>query len=259
MRTSGNGYLTRRASTRNSLFLVRNRAWVVLLLFGAMVARSPARAQTTNGSGATLYRLNADSGYERGCFPPCLCPVMITQPVRGTFLLTATGFDGLFKTFSVTDVHWSFTNNGAATSVTGSGTYIVGGSNDQKKQLSLYLQIDGGRVEHFDSGLVADSTPFPNINVSISTNHQYCLDTVFKVSASPTPVPQLLIGVTPTNTVVLSWAVSPYPFNLQTSAGLATTDWTTVTNTPVVLGQQNQVILPLSAGNQSYRLQPGGN
>jgi hypothetical protein len=214
---------------------------------------------TTNGPGATLYRLNPNTAYVVGCFPPCLCPDTIIQPVRGTFLLRPTGLDGLFKTFTVTNVHWSFTNNGAATSVTGSGTYKIGGSNAPQQQLSLYLQIDGGQVEHFDSGLVADSTPLPNINVTISTNGQICFDTAFKVSASPTPVPQLFIGVTSTNTVVLSWAVSPYPFNLQATSSLATTDWTTVTNTPIVVGQQNQVTLPLSAGNQCYRLQPGGD
>jgi hypothetical protein len=214
---------------------------------------------TTNGPGPTLYRLNPSTAYELGCFPPCLCPDTIIQPVRGTFLLRPTGFDGLFKTFSVTNVHWSFTNNGAATSVTGGGTYKIGGSNGPQQQLSLALQFNGGPVKHFDSGLVADSTPFPNINVTISTNGQVCLDSVFKVSASPTPVPQLLIAVTPTNTVVLSWAVSPDPFILQATSGLGTTDWTTVTNTPVVIGQQNQVTLPLSAGNQCFRLQPGGN
>jgi hypothetical protein len=184
---------------------------------------------------------------------------MIIQPVQGTFLLRPTGFDGLFKTFAVTNVHWSFTNNGVATSVTGSGTYKIGGSNAPQQQLSLALQLNGGPVEYFDSGLVADSTPFPNINVTISTNRQVCFDTVFKVSASPAPVPQLVIGVTASNTVVLSWAVSPDPFNLQATSGLGTTDWTTVTNTPVVVGEQNQVILPLSSGSQCYRLQPGGN
>jgi hypothetical protein len=214
---------------------------------------------TTNGPGATLYRLNPNTAYELGCFPPCLCPDTIMQPVRGTFLLKPTGFDGLFKAFTVTNVHWSFTNNGAATSVTGSGTYKIGGSNAPQQQLSLALQLNGGPVEHFDSGLVTDSTPFPNINVTISTNRQICFDTVFKVSASPTPVPQLLIAVTQTNTVLLSWAVSSDPFDLQATSGLATTDWTTVTNPPVVIGQQNQVTLPLSAGNQCYRPQPGGN
>jgi hypothetical protein len=174
-------------------------------------------------------------------------------------LLRPTGFDGLFKTFTVTNVQWSFTNNGAATSVTGSGTYQVGGSNAPQQRLSLNLQLNGGQVGHFDSGLVADSTPLPDINVAISTNGQICFDTVFKVSASPTPVPQLLISLTRTNTVVLSWAVSPEPFNLQATPGPATTDWTMVTNTPVVIGQENQVTLPLSAGDQYYRLQPGGN
>ena len=31
---------------------------------------------------------------------------MIAVPVKGTFVLTPTGFDGLFDTYTVTDVNW---------------------------------------------------------------------------------------------------------------------------------------------------------
>jgi len=40
-------------------------------------------------------------------------------------------------------------------------------------------------MEHFDSGLVPESKPFPDINVTISMNGQVCFDKVFNVSASP--------------------------------------------------------------------------
>src|SRR5512135_3492980 len=114
-----------------------NRASVVLLLSGAILARGPASAQTDNGSTSTLYRLNADSSFQQGCFPPCLCPVMIDVPVRGTFLLTPTGFDGLFNTYVVTNVNWLVSINGTATVVTGSGTYKVGGEFALQQELSL--------------------------------------------------------------------------------------------------------------------------
>jgi hypothetical protein len=163
---------------------------IVLFLFAAVLARESS-AQTTNGSTATLYRLNADSTFEQGCFPPCLCPVMTDMPVRGTFLLTPTGFDGLYNTYAVTDVNWLMSINGTATVVTGSGTYKVGGEFALQQQLSLDLQEDGGKVEHFDSGLVADSAPFPDIKVTISTNGQVCFDKVFNVNASPVPLDQI--------------------------------------------------------------------
>ena len=169
---------------------LKDRASVVLLL-GATLVACPGNAQTSNGSPATLYRLNADSSFEQGCFPPCLCPVMTDVPARGTFLLTPTGFDGLFNTYAVTNVNWIVSINGTATVITGSGTYKVGGEFALQHELSLDLKVGGDKVEHFDSGLVADSTPFPDIKVTISINGQVCFDKVFKVSASPVPPDQI--------------------------------------------------------------------
>jgi hypothetical protein len=182
---------------------------------------------------------------------------MATEPVRGTFLLTPSVASGFSTTYSVTEVRWRIAHNGTNMSVTGSGTYEVGRPPAPPQELSLDLQIDGGNVKHFDSGSVTNPVSFPTINVSISTNHQYCLDTVFKVSASPTP--ELHIGVTGTNTVVLAWAVSPSQFVLQESCDLTTTNWSTVTNPPNLAGGQNQVIVPTSSGNTCYRLQPSEN
>ena len=249
----------------NLAFLrLRVVSFCVPLFLGFLLAVNPATAQTTNVPGATLYRLKPDSSFLQGCFGPCMCPVMITEPVRGTFFLTPAGFDGVFYNFAVTDVKWSFTNNAwttnaGTTTVTGSGAYKSGGNGAMQQQLSLFLQLDGGRVEHFDSGLVTNSTAFPDIEVSISTNKQYCFDTVFNVIASPAAMPQLHIAVTPTNTVVLSWALSPDPFVLQKCPDFSANNWTTVTNTPAVVQQQNQVVLPLSPDNECYRLMPGPN
>jgi hypothetical protein len=210
-------------------------------------------------SQTVLYRLNPDSSLEQGCFPPCECPVMLAVPVKGTFLLTLTNSNSLFNTYAVTDVSWSVMINGVVTVVAGGGAYKVGGEFALQQQLSLDLQINGGNVEHFDSGLVVDSTPFPDINVAISTNRQHCLDTVFNVSASPAPAPQLRVGLAGAQAVTVSWPVSPDPFVLQECSDLTTDVWTTVTNAPIIVGQQNQVVLACSSGEKFYRLQPGRN
>jgi hypothetical protein len=183
---------------------------------------------------------------------------MIPERVSGTFLLTPRVANGFAEFFSVTEVRWSIANNGTNNSVTGSGTYEIGWEPAQQ-ELSLYLQIDGGDVEHFDSGSVTNSGLFPNINITISTNHQYCFDTVFKISASPTHVPRLYVSLTGTNTVLVAWAVSADTFVLEENCDFTTANWTAVTNTPTVSGQQNQVVLPLASGNRCYRLQPGGS
>jgi hypothetical protein len=50
----------------------------------------------------TVYRLNAPSSVQRGCFSPCLCPVLLGAGLRGTLGLASTRFDGLFTTYAVT-------------------------------------------------------------------------------------------------------------------------------------------------------------
>src|SRR5438105_13563775 len=95
---------------------------VLGLLCGMADSIYPAHAQS--GAGPALYYLNPDSNLQRGCFAPCECPVMITEPVKGTFLLTPIGFDGLFDEYSVSEVNWRFTNyDGTTTLFTGSGKY----------------------------------------------------------------------------------------------------------------------------------------
>jgi hypothetical protein len=155
------------------------------------VASGSASVSAQSDSSPTLYRLNQESIYQKGCFPPCLCPVQIRAPFKGTFVLTPTGFDGLFNSYAVTEVNWIIPINGKDTIVTGRGTYKIGGEFALQQQLSLKLRIGGSKVQHFDSGLVTSPVPFPNINATISINGETCVDTVFQVSASPVPLDQI--------------------------------------------------------------------
>jgi hypothetical protein len=238
-------------------FFTAETSFVAFLCCGMVLSIVLTPVQTARGS--TLYCLNTNSSFEQGCFPPCECAIMIAEPMNGTFILTPTGFDGLFNNYAVTDVHWSVPINNANMIVTGSGTYKLGGEVALQQELLLDLQMDGGKTEHFDSGLVAPSAMFPDIKVTISTNAQHCFDTVFNVNASPTPVPQLHIGLASPDTVKLSWAVSDMPFALQRNSDLTMNNWVTVTNAPIIIDQENQIVLPLSPGDNYYRLQAGGS
>src|SRR5206468_7770778 len=141
--------LNRLASPSNFLSAIRNLSRAALLLFGVVAVSTPASAQT-----GTLYRLNEDSTFQQGCFPPCLCPIMISVPVKGTFVLTPTGFDGLFNTYTVPDVNWLVSIGGSNTTVTGSGAYKIGRAFALPQQLSLDLQLCSEKVQQFDSTLV---------------------------------------------------------------------------------------------------------
>ena len=139
-----------------------------------------------HASDSTIYKLNEGSTYQQGCFPPCLCPVTVQQPVRGTFKLTLTSSDGLFDFYNVSDASWVTTVDGSDLRITGSGTYQVGGEFALQQRLTLDLSINGGAPIHFDSGLVAGGGEFPNINITISINDIHCYDTVIVINASPT-------------------------------------------------------------------------
>ena len=74
-------------------------------------------------------------------------------------------------------------------------------------------------------------------------------------TSQSTPVPELSIKQSDTN-LVLSWLVPSLPFVLQENSDLTTTNWTDVPGTPALnfTNLQNQLTLPMPAGNRFYRL-----
>jgi hypothetical protein len=154
-------------------------------------------------------------------------------------------------------VNWSVSIDGTNLIVTGSGTYKVSGGTSPEQELVLDLQVGLGNVEHFDSGLVPDSAPFPEIQVTISIHGQVCFDTVFAVNASPVSVPPVSLVLASSNSVVLSWPMSSSQFILKESSDLTTTtNWNPVTNASTVAGQNKQVLLDRAPGSKFYRLEP---
>jgi photosystem II stability/assembly factor-like uncharacterized protein len=80
------------------------------------------------------------------------------------------------------------------------------------------------------------------------------LSSVYISFSTPTPS----INIAPTNgNLALSWLIPSTNFVLQQNFDLTTTNWTDMTNTPVLnlTNLQNQVFLPLPASNSFYRLE----
>ena len=67
-------------------------------------------------------------------------------------------------------------------------------------------------------------------------------------------LPHLSIARTPTNTLSFSWPTNITTYALQQDSSLDSPNWTTLTNTPVVVGSQNQVILLTPQVTMFYRL-----
>ncbi len=132
-----------------------------------------------------LHELTGASSFQRGCFPPCECPLMEPLPLVGTFVLSPVGFDGLFRIYSVRDVSWDVLGQNAPLHISGSGTYRVGGEFALMHQLELDLKVGDRSVQHFDSGLVIGGAEFPAIHAVISVSGMTCYDTVITVDAKP--------------------------------------------------------------------------
>jgi hypothetical protein len=75
------------------------------------------------------------------------------------------------------------------------------------------------------------------------------------IAAVQTPgAPVLRVVSTATNTVVVAWPAPSTGFSLQQNPSLSTTNWVGVTNTPVTVGAELQVVISPPAGNRFFRL-----
>src|SRR5262249_21998366 len=128
--------------------------WIALPVAAASLALAGlgwAQTPTTD-----LYSLDTGSDFAWGCFEPCLCPVLVRQPVIGTFELTKVASDPLFDNYVVTNVQWKLPSSTTPVNVVGSGKFRRGGEVAIEEQLTLDLSIDGKEPQHFDSGLVPE-------------------------------------------------------------------------------------------------------
>jgi hypothetical protein len=141
-------------------------ALLAAAVLGSTFVSSPARSDSAV---TKPYALTTGSTFSQGCFPPCLCPVFISNDVRGTFNLTPLPVGAPFEVFSVTDVNWRVKIGERDIPITGSGTYMRIGF---QHRLELDLAIDNEAPRHFDSGLVAGGAEFPNIDSTISLHGQ---------------------------------------------------------------------------------------
>ena len=140
---------------------------------------------------AVLYRLQEGGTLQRGCFPPCDCP-LLEAPIAGSFELGLISVGDVFDFYEVTVVSWIAAFEPEEVKVTGSGNYNVSTLAGQQI-LDLTLTVDREPPEHYSSDYVPLTVPFPDIAVPISINGKVCFDTVIDVRARPTP----RLGVAP--------------------------------------------------------------
>ena len=159
--------------------VLRSTALVVLL----------AATGATDCEHVTSYALLPESGLTQGCFEPCMCPISTLQPLSGTFQLAErlAKEPSLFREFVVFFVDWKVLRGKESVPITGSGLYRVGGEFALQQRMELDLRIGDDPAQHFDSGWVVGGGEFPDLDVRVSINGQFCYDTVIDILASPLP------------------------------------------------------------------------
>jgi hypothetical protein len=130
------------------------------------------------------YRLQAEDAFQEGCFEGCACPIQLGE-LEGTFLLRPAGTSSGFETWTLSGIDWLVPQTGAH--LTGSGLYrrTTDAGPDVQQRLTLDLSLDGGPLEHYDSGLVPVTAEFPVLDVSVSMFDLYCWDRLLHVRAVP--------------------------------------------------------------------------
>jgi len=139
--------------------------------------------QTAN---TTPYQLAPTSTYQEGCVSPCLCPVTIGQQITGSFELIPLNPSPMFSRFSLDNISWTVTNLDGTVlhTITGFGIYQTGGEFAKMHELILEISIDNSDLMHFDSGLIPDSSQFPEISISVDRGTS-CYDILMSIIASP--------------------------------------------------------------------------
>jgi hypothetical protein len=144
------------------------------------------------------YTATPGSTFQQGCFPPCLCPLQSPQPLAGSFtlvpLFAATQPSLVPNEYAVVNVRFHIASL-APTPTLSRSAYIGSGFYRHNipmptgpvagQRMALDLRASNTGVEHFNSGVVATSARFPNIDITMSINGMVCFDKVIHLLASP--------------------------------------------------------------------------
>ena len=101
------------------------------------------------------------------------------------------------------------------------------------------------------AGIIYASADGTTSGVVVSGNYAYVLSGTRGLRIYSV-LPQLSINLA-TNRVRLSWP-APASFVVQQNPDLNTTNWVSLTNGPVSVGSQSEVVIPPPAGKMFYRL-----
>lgn len=161
----------------------------ILLIKGLAGYPSDLRADPVGANSGLILRMAPDATIQEGCFPPCLCPITVEQPVLGTLKLVYLGFINDEHSYRVEDVNWLVQGSSPERRILGSGKYRIGSPDPItviQHRLELDLQVGDDPPAHFDSGWIVRSNSGV-LDITVSINGMFCWDRVIRVHALPVP------------------------------------------------------------------------
>lgn len=167
----------------------------IRVLLGVAVAaalNAPVFADPIGADAGLILRLSGDATFQEGCFPPCLCPLLVEQPVLGTLKLVYMGQPEGVHLYEVQEVNGLLPYSDTTERIVGSGRYSVGSPSMltvMEQRLELDLRIGEGAVQHFDSGWRPWNPG--DLDLTVSINGEFCWDRVIRVHAAAVPASEL--------------------------------------------------------------------
>lgn len=156
----------------------------------SLVLLAGALAALADSIPIVSYALADDSTEQEGCFEPCMCPILIEQPMTGSFDLVFYPFAGPVWTVGVERLAFDVPTLGKQ--ITGQGIYKRAG---YLQSLEFELQINGDAPRAFHSGWVEGGDGYPFIDVTLSMNDFFCYDIALRLHAKPVDAaPHLSVG-----------------------------------------------------------------
>ena len=153
-----------------------------------------AGSLTSTSASSVTYSLGEGSTYTTGCFGgggrfSCAGPLFLASSFTGTFdLRRVASPDPDFEAYAIDNVNF-VAKLSSNIIIKGSGDYRVGTPNGGTvQQLTLNLQLNGGPVTVFDSGLIPGGTggATPDFDISVNKNGLVNYDTNLHIVASAT-------------------------------------------------------------------------
>jgi hypothetical protein len=155
-----------------------------------LVFPAVALADPLGVDGGAIFMMAPAAQYQEGCFPPCMCPIMVEQPVTGTVKLVYKGLDGTgVNSYAVEDVNWTVPFFDPPLRITGSGKYSIGSPSPitlMQQRMELNLKVGDNDVAHFDSGWVPLGD-MSRLSITVSMHNQFCFDHVVTIDAVRVP------------------------------------------------------------------------